>query len=125
MRWPPTSYPVVWKMMMRWPRFLDRYRARACRQDMVYEARGVGGGRGRILVTVEDDQRQRLRQQPGRASRALFHRRERRGQVTGSGVGQPGVHADGGVEIGVDRGHRAPGGKPGHVPGRYLRGSCL
>ena len=91
----------------------------ARRQDVVDEARGVGRGHGRILVTMEDDQRQRLRRGPGRAWRALPHRRQRRGQVTGGGVGQPGVDADGGVQIGVDRGHhrghRASGGKTGHV----------
>ena len=39
----------------------------ARRQDVLDEARGVGGGHGRILVTVEDDQRQRSRRGPGRA----------------------------------------------------------
>ena len=91
----------------------------ACRQDAADEARGVGGGHGRILVTVEDDQRQRPRREPGRAQRALPHRCQRRGQVAGGGVGQSGVDADGGVQIGVDRGHhrghRAPGGKPRHI----------
>lgn len=42
------------------------------RQDVVDECNGVGGGHGRIPVTMEDDQRQG-------AGLALLHRRERGG----------------------------------------------
>ena len=80
----------------------------------------------RVLVALEDDQGQPARA-AGRAARS--HRGERRPDVVRGPVGDPRVHPDRGVQVGVGRGHhrghRAPGGEPGDEHARGVDAEVL
>src|SRR5205809_6695819 len=74
-------------------------------QPLVEHVVRVDGGHSCIAVPVERDQWNGLRQLLDMLGCPLFHRREPRGEIVRSPVGESRMHAYGGIEVGIGCSH--------------------